>query len=142
MLERGQFQPTSHFGRVFAPYGMRLKSKTVFLPGMEPGLEPRSPFSSASVLCQCHFPFHKLAPIVSPNKTWEGSIGGFVFTGIGMAVLWKLRESQEWYSYPDWSVLKYFLTGAVLSIASQVGDLTESAMKRDADVKDSGSILL
>ncbi len=84
---------------------------------------------------------HKLAPVVSPNKTWEGSIGGFVFTGIGMVVLWKLREAQGWESYPDWSVSKYFAVGAVLSIASQIGDLTESAFKRDAGVKDSGALL-
>lgn len=84
---------------------------------------------------------HKLAPVVSPNKTWEGSIGGFVFTGLGMAVLWKLREHQGWATYPDWSVAHYFVMGAVLSIASQVGDLTESALKRDAGVKDSGTLL-
>lgn len=84
---------------------------------------------------------HKLAPILSPNKTWEGSIGGFVFTGIGMVVLWKLRGVQGWESYPDWSVLQYFGVGAALSIASQVGDLTESALKRDAGVKNSGALL-
>lgn len=84
---------------------------------------------------------HKLAPIVSPNKTWEGALGGFIFTGIGMIVLWKLCETQDWTSYPDWTVLRYFGFGALLSIASQVGDLMESAIKRDAGVKDSGTLL-
>lgn len=84
---------------------------------------------------------HKLAPIVSPNKTWEGAIGGFAFTGISMAVLWKLCEAKGWESYPDWPVLQYFVVGAVLSVASQIGDLTESAFKRDAGVKDSGTLL-
>ena len=84
---------------------------------------------------------HKLAPVVSPNKTWEGSVGGFVLTGAGMAVLWWMREGLEWTSYPDWAVWKYFVMGAVLSIASQIGDLTESALKRDAGVKDSGKLL-
>ncbi|MFP6583997.1 MAG: phosphatidate cytidylyltransferase [Candidatus Hydrogenedentota bacterium] len=83
---------------------------------------------------------HKLAPVVSPNKTWEGAIGGFVVAGIGMAVLWQLRSSLEWTSYPDWSLWIYVGVGAVLSVAGQVGDLFQSALKRDAGVKDSGNI--
>ena len=83
---------------------------------------------------------HKLAPVVSPNKTWEGAIGGFVVAGIGMAVLWQLIQTLEWQSFPTWSVVKYVVIGAVLSIASQIGDLAQSALKRDAGVKDSGSI--
>lgn len=83
---------------------------------------------------------HKLAPVVSPNKTWEGAIGGFVVAGIGMAVLWQLKQSFDWASYPEWPIGKYIVIGAILSIASQVGDLTQSALKRDAGVKDSGNI--
>lgn len=83
---------------------------------------------------------HKLAPVVSPNKTWEGAIGGFVVAGLGMAVLHQLVHAFEWQSYPAWSIVEYIAVGAVLSIASQIGDLAQSALKRDAGVKDSGNI--
>ena len=83
---------------------------------------------------------HKLAPVVSPNKTWEGAIGGFVVAGIGMGVLWQLAKWLEWHRYPDWTLLEYVVVGAALSVASQIGDLAQSALKRDAGVKDSGNI--
>lgn len=83
---------------------------------------------------------HKLAPVVSPNKTWEGAIGGFVVAGIGMAVLYWLVQTLEWVSFPNWTVGEYIIVGAILSIASQIGDLTQSALKRDAGVKDSGNL--
>ena len=84
---------------------------------------------------------HKMAPIVSPNKTWEGAIGGFAFTLAGMAVLFVLRNGQDWATFPDWPFAHYLILGAVLSIAGQVGDLTESALKRDSGIKDSGTLL-
>jgi len=83
---------------------------------------------------------HKLAPVVSPNKTWEGSVGGFVFCVAFMATLYFLREQKGWGNVPDWSLTRYIIIGAILSVASQIGDLTESAFKRDAGVKDSGTI--
>lgn len=83
---------------------------------------------------------HKLAPVVSPNKTWEGSVGGFIFSVVFMASLYYLREQNGWNNVPDWSLTRYLVIGSVLSVASQIGDLTESAFKRDAGVKDSGTI--
>lgn len=82
---------------------------------------------------------HKLAPKVSPGKTWEGAAGGFVFTILGMAVVWYLQQHYLGAFLPDWTLGRYLYAGMVLSIASQVGDLAESCLKRDAGWKDSGS---
>jgi phosphatidate cytidylyltransferase len=76
---------------------------------------------------------HKLAPTVSPGKTWEGLIAGTVAT-VGVTFL-ALYEAN-FLSIPQSLVL-----GAVIAIAAPLGDLFESALKRDADVKDSGRLL-
>lgn len=70
----------------------------------------------------------KLFPSVSPNKSWEGFIGGFVATIIAA---YFLMEGQ----------LIGLLYGAVISIAATWGDLFESMLKRKAGVKDSGKIM-
>ncbi len=84
---------------------------------------------------------HKLAPRISPKKTWEGSIGGILGAMICMGVLWALRHNFQWYSYPDWPLAIYLLLGAVLAIVGQIGDLVESQLKRDAGLKDSGALI-
>jgi phosphatidate cytidylyltransferase len=76
---------------------------------------------------------HKLAPTVSPGKTWEGLIAGIVAT-IGVTFL-ALYEAN-FLSIPESLVL-----GVVIAIAAPLGDLFESALKRDAEVKDSGRLL-
>ena len=76
---------------------------------------------------------HKLAPTVSPGKTWEGLIAGIVAT-VGVTFL-ALYEAN-FLSIPESLVL-----GAVIAITAPLGDLFESALKRDADVKDSGRLL-
>lgn len=81
----------------------------------------------------------KLAPLVSPNKTWEGAIGGFLLgTILGTYIL-----TQAFASYPlDLLNFLSLLTISILvTISSQIGDLIESAVKRWAGVKDSGKIL-
>ena len=84
---------------------------------------------------------HKLAPKVSPNKTWEGSVGGVLAAVAGMAVLYGLRGALRGVvMLPAWPVLVYVLVGVVLAVIGQVGDLAESMLKRDAGVKDSGGI--
>lgn len=83
---------------------------------------------------------HKLAPVLSPNKTWEGAVGGIVAALCGMAILHAMRQGLGWTALPDWAVAKYLVVGALLAVAAQVGDLLESMLKRDAGVKDSGTI--
>jgi len=77
---------------------------------------------------------HKVTPI-SPNKTWEGCIGGSLI-GVIIATafaLWFSVGYQNWFSM--------LLITIVLSIVGQFGDLVESALKRYYGVKDSGKVL-
>ena len=73
----------------------------------------------------------KLAPAISPNKTWAGLIGGV----IGAAALgWAFAS---WFEMPDF----FFYAGGPLAVVAQAGDLLESWLKRRAGIKDSGSLL-
>jgi phosphatidate cytidylyltransferase len=89
---------------------------------------------------------HKLAPSLSPNKTWEGSIASIAGSLLVAAALlgisnYLARFNSVALSYAD-EVWWYWLLLAVLvNIAAQVGDLAESALKRSAGVKDSGNLL-
>ena len=80
---------------------------------------------------------HKMAPKVSPKKSWEGSLGGLLATVAGMGVFYFVRQ-RGFDLFPEWTLPRYLLTGAVLSVVAQIGDLTESCLKRSAGVKDSG----
>ena len=78
---------------------------------------------------------HKLAPRISPNKTWEGSVyGSIAATIICTAFVY-------FYPIAGYSITKMFFITIFLSIAGQFGDLIESALKRYYGVKDSGKIL-
>ena len=77
---------------------------------------------------------HRMAPRISPNKTWEGAAGGFA-ASVGAALLVGVAFDL---AVPLW---QQALIGAVVSVAAQAGDLFESALKRAANVKDSGSIM-
>ena len=79
---------------------------------------------------------HKLAPHVSPNKTWEGSIGGSLVSVIVVGLYLVFSPVKFAYSLP----IMLLLT-VVLSVGGQIGDLIESAFKRHYGVKDSGKIL-
>jgi phosphatidate cytidylyltransferase len=74
----------------------------------------------------------KLAPQVSPGKTWEGVLGGMVLSGV-----WALGGSL-WFELPWLSFVPLCVAAVAFSI---VGDLTESMLKRFAGLKDSGSLL-
>ena len=75
---------------------------------------------------------HKLAPVISPNKTLEGALGGMFFAVIG-ALIVGLSFGLEWYLA--------ILAGFLCTVFAQIGDLSESLIKRDAGVKDSGDSL-
>jgi len=73
----------------------------------------------------------KLAPAISPGKTWAGFFGGTVLAALAAAAFAPLTQD----------VLRLALLGAGVSLASQAGDLLESAVKRHFEVKDSGCII-
>jgi phosphatidate cytidylyltransferase len=90
---------------------------------------------------------YKLAPTLSPNKTWEGSIASVIGSAIfGMALVglgeWLSSTGStftRFHTSEPWWV--YLILAAGLNIAAQFGDLLESALKRGAGVKDSGTLL-
>ena len=76
---------------------------------------------------------HKMAPVISPKKSWEGAAAGFAIALIAAAV---------------WSVARHgalrpgiLALAALTAVAAQIGDLVESMIKRGAGVKDSGRVL-
>jgi len=78
------------------------------------------------------FGSHKIAPSLSPNKTLEGLIGGFV---IGTMGFWFAGLYQDWLSGVDALII-----GAAVAAIAPVGDLFESMLKRDLGKKDTGTI--
>jgi phosphatidate cytidylyltransferase len=78
------------------------------------------------------FGSHKIAPNLSPNKTIEGLIGGFV---IGTMGFWFAGLYQDWLSGVD-----ALMIGAAVAAVAPVGDLFESMLKRDLGTKDTGTL--
>ncbi len=76
---------------------------------------------------------HKLRPNISPNKTWEGSIGALA---VGMAMPWIFR-----FSLAGFGTRELILAGIIVGIGSQLGDLSISVIKRDIGIKDMGSLI-
>ena len=81
-----------------------------------------------------HLGRHKLSPNISPGKTVEGAIGGLI-----SCILSALFA--RWLFLPELSINNTLFLGIVFGIISQIGDLSESMLKRGAGVKDSGSLL-
>jgi phosphatidate cytidylyltransferase len=77
---------------------------------------------------------HRLAPTISPKKTVEGLVGGLIG-----AIL--VAYTARWWFLPELSGLDCLALAILLTITGLWGDLTESAMKRSAGMKDSGGIL-
>ncbi|MBO7110685.1 MAG: phosphatidate cytidylyltransferase [Bacteroidaceae bacterium] len=85
----------------------------------------------------CTIGKHKLFERISPKKTWEGSIGGAVFTMVAAFLLHHFLP--DWYSFmPLWVWIGMAL---VVVLFGTWGDLIESLMKREMGIKDSGKIL-
>ncbi len=89
---------------------------------------------------------HKLAPALSPNKTWEGAAGSLLGSVAVAGLLLELGNLlAQWnfsrLSFADDAWWYWLLLAAVVNVAAQVGDMAESALKRSAGVKDSGRLL-
>ncbi len=80
---------------------------------------------------------HKLIPEVSPKKTIEGSIGGIVFTAVAFVVYGVIVNKM---GALDMGYVGLAVTGAVISVVSQIGDLSASVVKRHYGIKDYGKL--
>jgi phosphatidate cytidylyltransferase len=78
---------------------------------------------------------HRLAPAISPAKSWEGLVGG-VLAAIGTTFVVLYKDRDDFLTIPE-----SLLLGLVIALAAVLGDLFESSVKRDLEVKDSGRVL-
>ena len=85
----------------------------------------------AAFTCGKLFGKHPLRSNISPKKTWEGALGAFA---ISMAMPWILR-----FSFPYFGTTQLILTGLIVGIGGQLGDLAISVIKRDIGIKDMGA---
>jgi phosphatidate cytidylyltransferase len=76
---------------------------------------------------------HPLVPTISPKKSWEGLIGSLVFTVVGGSLSFAYILSMDWWIGA--------VVGLMIVFTATCGDLIESAMKRDLQLKDMGSLL-
>jgi phosphatidate cytidylyltransferase len=85
-----------------------------------------------------------LAPVLSPNKTWEGAAAGLlsalIFIWVSAYVDVQFSGEALWIENRPW-LLELTLLTILVSSAGQVGDLCESALKRDLGIKDSGDTI-
>jgi phosphatidate cytidylyltransferase len=89
---------------------------------------------SAAFFIGSAFGKHKLFPRVSPNKSWEGAIAGFVFAIVSMI-------SAKAIFLDILTLTDSIIIGTIVGTVGQIGDLVESLVKRDAGVKDSSAII-
>ncbi|MGB3740296.1 MAG: phosphatidate cytidylyltransferase [Pontixanthobacter sp.] len=84
----------------------------------------------------------KLAPRISPNKTWAGLLGGTVGATIALAIYYTYGASPHgavYYPFIDYARL--IVPGAIMAVLAQSGDLLESWLKRRAGMKDSSTLI-
>lgn len=90
-------------------------------------------FDAAAFFSGRRFGRRKLAPLISPAKTWEGVIGGLLACIIACLVTTVIPLGVPWYLA--------VLLAVLIGVAATLGDLSESLIKRQTDVKDSGQIM-
>jgi len=90
-------------------------------------------FDSAAFFAGRYFGRHKLAPQISPAKTWEGVLGGLVLSIAAALLVTVVPLGVPWYLA--------ILLGVLIGIAAVLGDLAESLIKRQTHVKDSGQMM-
>ena len=86
---------------------------------------------------------HKLVPSISPAKSWEGLVGGLVFSvAVTLAIYTIFSNNRNGYEWWDgYGYFKMTVIGVLLFFGGMVGDLAESSLKRTCEVKDSGHFL-
>jgi len=87
----------------------------------------------SSYVCGRLFGRRALRSNISPKKTWAGAVGGLA---VSLLLPWLL-----WFSFPHFGPLELVLTGLIVGVGGQLGDLVMSLIKREAGVKDMGSLL-
>jgi phosphatidate cytidylyltransferase len=132
-------QAITWLGALYLGLGLGLQQKLFMLQGTLPRTGSRLILSlfiitwfgdTAAYFVGSYFGRHKLAPKVSPKKTWEGAFGNFLGNLLG-AFLMKATVCSEW------TLVDVVALGLLLGVAGQLGDLVESTWKRSAHVKDS-----
>jgi phosphatidate cytidylyltransferase len=89
----------------------------------------------------------KIAPRISPSKTWSGLLGGMIGAGLTMVIIqagistFRGGDAGDGDVYLAYGWFRLMLTGAALAVVAQMGDFFESWMKRRAGVKDSGRLI-
>lgn len=84
----------------------------------------------------------KLAPAISPNKTWSGAIGGLIGSAVGGAIgNIPLTTVCGVYRFSWTTIWVGMVSGVIIGLMGQIGDLVESSVKRELGIKDFGSLL-
>ncbi|MBR3835585.1 MAG: CDP-archaeol synthase [Clostridia bacterium] len=85
---------------------------------------------------------HKMSPVISPKKTWEGAIGGVLLTAVANIIMYFVFD-KWFFSVPfnGWTWYEVVPISVVLSIISIFGDLSASVIKRNYGIKDYGNLI-
>ena len=83
---------------------------------------------------------HKLSPSLSPKKSWEGLVGGTVFSVVVALLLLMVPGMTTYCGRQVFGIFSAIVFGILVSVIGLVGDLAESALKRSAGLKDSGKM--
>ena len=134
------------FGLLFVPFMLHYLVRLLLL-NPEPANALALPLWVVAVSKFCDvgalltglaFGKHKMAPNISPKKTWEGAVGGVLTSaGLGAGLAFFLPE----YFPEAFTPLCAALVGALLALITIASDLIESAMKRRAAIKDTGALI-
>lgn len=137
----------SLFGVIYVPFMLSYLVRIAVLPGpdVKSGLMLMIWLIAVSKFCDVGallsglaFGRNKMAPGISPKKTWEGAVGGVLISaGVGATLAWSLARF-----YPaNFTPLVAALVAAPVAMLAIVSDLIESVIKRRADTKDTGATI-
>ncbi len=133
---------TTLFGLLYVPWLLNFIQKITFFPGIDgrfyvlyfivvTKFSDLGAYVTGSIIGR-----HKMIPRISPGKTWEGFGGALVISTTASLVFANFAGAK----LPGMTAIHAVVLGGVLACSAVVGDLIESAFKREAGVKDSGSL--